>query len=156
MSQPPQTPPPPPPSDGSGDQQWPSADQPSAGQPYPQQQSQSNGVAIAALVCGIIALILSWIPLINLLSVVLGIAAIVTGVMGIRRAADPGVGQKGLAVGGLVTGVIALLLSLLILVGMASILSDPDVRDTFDRLREGEDPQEVIEDLERQIEEEQP
>lgn len=153
MSQPPQTPPPPPPSNDPGGQQWGSG--PAADQPPPQQPPQSNGVAIAALVCGILALVLSWIPVINLLAVVLGIAAIVTGVMGIRRARLPGRGQMGLAVGGLVTGVIALLLSLLILIGLAGLFTEPAFRDTFDRLREGEDPEEVLEDLERRIEEEQ-
>lgn len=155
MSQPPQTPPPPPPSD-SGGQQWPSPDQPSGGEPYPQRQSQPNGMAIAALVCGIVALVLSWIPLINVLAIILAIAAIATGIAGIRRAGQPHVGQKGLAVGGLVAGVVAVLLSLLILIGIASVFTDPAFRDTFERMREGEDPQEVIEDLERQIEEEQP
>lgn len=156
MSQPPQTPPPPPPSNEPGGQQWQSPSQPAGDQPPPpQQQSQSNGVAVAALVCGILALVLSWIPVINVLSVILGVVAIVTGVMGIRRASLPGLGQKGIAVGGLVTGVIAVLLSLLILIGLAGLVTDPEFRDFFEQLEEGEDPQEIIEDLERRIEEEQ-
>lgn len=153
MSQPPQTPPPPPPSNGAGASQWQSWEQPAGG--YPPQQQQPNSLAIAALVCGIVALLLSWIPLINLLAVVLGIAAIVTGVMGVRRANLPGHGQKGLAVGGLVTGGIALLLSVLILIGLVGLFSDPEFREPLDRLLEGENPEDVIEDLERRMEEEQ-
>lgn len=156
MSQPPQTPPPPPPSDDPGGQQWQSGNAPAGGQPPPQQGAQSNGPAIAALVCGILALVLSWIPVINVLSVILGIVAIVTGIMGIRRAGSPGIGQKGLAIGGLVTGVIALLLSLLILIGLAGAFSDPEFRELFDQIEEGEDPQELLDELERRMEEEQP
>lgn len=156
MSQPPQAPPPPPPSSDPGGQQWQSSSQSAGGQPPPpQQRPQSNGVAIAALVCGILALMLSWIPVINVLALILGVVAIVTGVMGIRRAGLPGLGQKGLAVGGLVTGVIAVLLSLLILIGLAGLIADPEFREFFDQLEEGEDPQEIIEDLQRRIEEEQ-
>lgn len=161
MSQPPQAPPPPPP----GDQPPPP---PPDSQPPPPQswddpggglapQQQSNGLAIASLVCGIIALLLSWIPFVNLLAFVLGLVAVGTGIGGIRRARTPGVGQKGLAVGGLVTGIIALLLSLLIIVlfivGFAGAWNDPDMRDAFDRLLEGEeDPEDFLEDLERQLE----
>lgn len=152
MSQPPQAPPPPPP---SGDQPPPaqSWDDPGGGPPS---QQRSNGLAIAALVCGIIALLLSWIPFVNVLALVLGIAAVATGIGGIRRTRTPGVGQKGLAVGGLVTGIIAILLSLLIIVlfivGFAGAWNDPDVRDSLDRLMEGEDPENVFEDLERELE----
>lgn len=155
MSQPPQTPPPPPPDSGAGwqapaGQSW---DQPPAagGQP-----ASSNGFAIAALVCGIIALLLSWIPVINILALVLGIAAVICGVVGMRRAAQPGVGQRGIAVGGLVTGIVAILLSVLIFVGLVAVFSDPEVREPIERIFEGEDPEEVIEELERQMEESRP
>lgn len=154
MSQPPQTPPPPPPSaDGPGDSSWQSWDQP-AGR-HPPQSQQPNGLAIAALICGIVALLLSWIPLVNVLAVVLGIAAIVTGVMGIRRANRPEYGQKGIAVGGLVTGGIAFLLSVVILVGLVGLFADPEFREPLERMLEGDDPEEVIEDLERRIEQQQ-
>ncbi|HVM14516.1 MAG TPA: hypothetical protein VM287_09315, partial [Egibacteraceae bacterium] len=141
------------PSNSSGPSQWSSWDQPAGG--HPPQQQQPNGVAIAALVCGIVALLLSWIPLINLLAVVLGIAAIVTGALGIRRANLPGYGQKGLAVGGLVTGGIAFLLSVVILIGLVGLFADPEFREPLDRLLEGEDPEDVLDDLERRIEEQQ-
>ncbi|HVM00487.1 MAG TPA: DUF4190 domain-containing protein [Egibacteraceae bacterium] len=152
MSQPPQTPPPPP-WDGGGSSPGGQAtwDAPSA----PPPQRGSNGVAIASLVCGIIALLLSWIPLINVLALILAIVAVVTGVMGIRRANQPGVGQKGLAIGGLVTGILGALLSVAILLAVFAAFSDPQFREPFERLMEGEDPERVIEDLERQLEDEQ-
>lgn len=92
------------------------------------QPPRSNGPAIAAIITGIIALLLSWIPAINLLAIVLGIVALVTGFMGLRNAGTPGVGGKGLAVTGLVTGVLALVISVLVYVGLASFFSDPEVQ----------------------------
>lgn len=150
MSQPPQAPPPPPPPGGPDptDPWTGSLQQPG----FQQQPPSSNGLAIAALVCGIFALLLSWIPLINVLALVLGLVAIGCGVAGIRRAGAPGVGQKGLAIGGLVTGILAVLLSLLILVSVATIFSRTEFREPFERILEGEDPQEVLDDLERQLE----
>lgn len=151
MSQPPQAPPPPPPSgDGGHSPNRGTWDQSTGA---PSGQSESNGLAIAALVCGIIGLLLSWIPVANILGLVLGIVAVGTGIGGMRRAGDPRYGQKGLAVGGLVTGSIAILLSLLIFAAMATLLNDPDFRQPLERLMEGEEPEDVLEDLERQLEE---
>lgn len=151
MSQPPQTPPPPPlppPLDGASSS--PGGQPPWEGPTSATPRQQSNGVAIAALVCGILALLLSWIPVVNVLALVLGIVAVISGVVGIRRANRPGVGQKGLAIGGLVTGALGALLSAAILLAFASVVTDPQFREPFERILEGEDPQEVIEDLERE------
>lgn len=152
MSEPPQAPPPPPPPSGDpASSGWNSWDAP-AGAPPPQRQ-QSNGLAIAALVCGIIALLLSWIPFVNVLALLLGVVAVGCGIGGIRKTRTPGVGQKGLAIGGVVTGVLALLVSVMILAAIAGVVSDPEFREPLERLMEGEDPQDVLEDLEQQMEE---
>lgn len=150
MSQPPQAPPPPPPSGDGGQSPERAWDQSGGAAPS---RPETNGLAVAALVCGILALLLSWIPLVNVLGLVLGMVAVGTGIGGMRRARDPRFSQKGLAVGGLVTGTIAILLALLILFGMAVVLNDPEFRQPLDRLMEGENPQDVLEDLERQLEE---
>jgi hypothetical protein len=113
--------------------------QPHTGYQQPS-QPQPNGLAIAALICGIIALLLSWIPVINFLAIILGIAAVVTGIMGLRRAGDPRYGQRGLAVGGLVTGGLALVVAIAMLAFFVSIFGDADVRD------------ELFEEFERELE----
>lgn len=79
-----------------------------------------NGVALAAMIVGIIAcpLLLLFFPL----AFVLGIVAIVLGVMGIRRAAvlqqaslaTPANARKGMAIAGLSLGAVATLLALAI------------------------------------------
>lgn len=164
MSDYPQAPPPPPPGDRSAQSQssqsqgpdtatgweqprdasaW---DQPSGAAP----DGEGNGPAIGALICGIAALVLF---LLFPLAIILGIVAIILGVVGIRRARQPAAGRKGMAVAGLITGGIGLVLALVVLSGFAVMMNNPEVRDSFERLREGEDPDEVLEDLESQIEE---
>lgn len=82
-----------------------------AGQPYPpypyDQQPSSNGKAIASLICGIFAIILS--PSI-IFGIVLGVVAIVLGVMATK------VRKDGKATGGKVCGVIGIVFSVILLV----------------------------------------
>jgi prepilin-type processing-associated H-X9-DG protein len=94
----------------------PRSDQPSATQPAtPPPQAplnynapsyirplQSNGLAIASLVCACLGFIIPVIP---------GILAIIFGIMAIRRTRDPQVGGKGLAIAGLCVGGFSLLMS---------------------------------------------
>ena len=72
---------------------------------YPQQPyapapeaKKTNGIAIASLICGV----LSCIPVINL-------AAIVLGIIGIRKSSKPQGSGKGMAIAGLILGVIGVL-----------------------------------------------
>ena len=71
----------------------------------------SNGLAVAALVVGIISLI--GIFCFGIGGLVLGAVAIVLGVLGLRAAkTQPGEPQKGLAIGGIVMGAIVALAGL--------------------------------------------
>jgi len=129
-----QTPsPPPPPMIGDAANQWeraqtqgehadlsyasPPAHQPLAGPPpmappysYMQQppgRPASQGLAITALVLGVIALITGWIPV---WAILLGVIAVILGSIAIAKRQP-----KGMAIGGIVTGVIGALFSLGIL-----------------------------------------
>ncbi|MCH5279348.1 MAG: DUF4190 domain-containing protein [Christensenellaceae bacterium] len=66
---------------------------------------QSNGMSIAALVCGILGIVGSWIPVVCYFTFVLAILGIVFGVKGMKKAKETGTG-KGLAVAGLVCGIV--------------------------------------------------
>ncbi len=68
----------------------------------------TNGQAVAALVLGIVSLVLFWIPFVGL---VCGILGVVFGWLGMQRA-DRGTTGKGMAVAGLVTGIIGTLIGL--------------------------------------------
>lgn len=111
---PPQTPPQP---SVSGVQQPGSYAQPA--QPYGQPQvpnaqpspyyqpmaPRSSGKAVGALICGILAILFAWLPLIG---VILGVVAIVLAVQSVKQA-----GKDGKATGGKVCGIVGIVLSVL-------------------------------------------
>ena len=79
---------------------------------YPGQQ-RSNGLALASMICGLVSigcLLLFFIVITIPLAVILSIAAIVTGILGLRAAREPGTGGRGQAITGLSTGVATLVL----------------------------------------------
>lgn len=69
--------------------------------------AQSNGVAIAALVCGILSLVC--LPPLGLVAVPLGIA-------GMSKAKKIGGNGRGLAIGGLITGILGILATIVIVI----------------------------------------
>jgi hypothetical protein len=98
---------------------------------------EGNTAAIVALVLGVIGL-LAAVPTVGVLGVILGIVAIVLGVKG-RRDVDRGQTRqhRGLATGGLVAGIIATVLGVLILAaviaGISFLASNSDVQREIDR-----------------------
>jgi prepilin-type processing-associated H-X9-DG protein len=62
----------------------------------------SNGLAVASLVCAILGLCVPVIP---------GVIAIVTGILGLKRANDPRGSGRGLAIAGISIGAVSILLS---------------------------------------------
>lgn len=78
-------------------------------EPVSNQGQQSNGLGIAALVTGIIALLLSLIPVIGFISWILAPAAIILGIVGMRQRDVP----RGMAIAGLATGGVALLICIM-------------------------------------------
>lgn len=88
------------------------------GQPGYGAPSQTNGLAIAALIVGILAL-LSFFTIFG--GILLGLLAIVLGAMGVSKAKQINGSGRGLAIGGIVTGVIAGLLSLLLIGGIFAV-----------------------------------
>jgi hypothetical protein len=98
---------------------------------------EGNTEAIVALILGIVGIIAAFLT-VGVLGVILGIAAIVFGVMG-RRKVDQGrtTQHRGVATGGLVTGIIATLIGLIILallvIGIAFLSSNPDFQQQLER-----------------------
>jgi uncharacterized protein DUF4190 len=71
---------------------------------------QTNGLAIAGMVCGILGLVLFWFPY---LGIVLGILGLVFGVLGRNRAVQLGGVGQGMALAGIVTGGVAVVVGIL-------------------------------------------
>jgi hypothetical protein len=67
-------------------------------------QKKRTGLAIAAMVLGILGFLCAWWPLLSYLAVVLSILAVIFGLIAMRRIAG-----RGMAVSGLVLGGIALI-----------------------------------------------
>jgi hypothetical protein len=107
-----------------------------------------NGLGVAALVVGVLAL-LSSLTLIG--GIVLGIAAIVLGVLGRGRAKRGEADNGGMALAGVVLGVVGLLLSLLFLAIGVAIFSSESGQDLADCLEQAGDDQAAIEDCQRRF-----
>ncbi len=95
----------------------PGNDQPSFGRPYGAgYPTPRNGLGTAALVLGIIAVVLSWTIWFG---VVLGVLAVCFGGAGLGRARRGEATNRGSALAGLILGIVAIsLLALLVIVGI--------------------------------------
>lgn len=108
------------PDSGASGQQAPQAPPPPAGYGYSGGQGghggsgsqPRNGMAIAALILGILALPGAFI--IGFPGIVLGVLAIIFAIVGLRRAGKDRVSNKGMAIGGLVTGIIGLIIGVIV------------------------------------------
>jgi hypothetical protein len=75
----------------------------------------TSGLAITALVLGILALMLSFVPILNLL---VAIAALIFGSVGLIAVKKSGQEGRGMAIAGIVLGSIAIVISIIFFVGM--------------------------------------
>ncbi|MEW1599758.1 DUF4190 domain-containing protein [Streptomyces sp. NPDC093808] len=121
---------------------------------YPQQAGtgeRRNGFGITALVLGIVGALLFWTAIGG---IVLGLLAVVFGVLGFRRGRR-GVATNGtMAVIGAVLGALALVVSsVLLALGVAVINSDEfkDYQDCIDHANSQSDRQECARDFDREV-----
>lgn len=80
--------------------------------------SNTNGIAIAALIVGLISLMMSAIPIINAISIVGGITALILGIVGLRTARSGSAGGHGMALTGVITGSVAFVVSISVIVAL--------------------------------------
>ena len=80
----------------------------------PYGQPRTSGLAITSLVLGIVAIVTSCVGI----GVLLGIAAVILGVIALGQMKEPGVGGRGMAIGGIVTGALAPLLIVPLLISI--------------------------------------
>lgn len=91
------------------------SDQNYQGGPAP---AQSNGLAIASLVLGILSIVFGIIPVIGLISWILAPVGLVLGFMALGKPTG-----RGMAIGGTVTSGIGLLICILWVVGLGAAIS---------------------------------
>ena len=75
-------------------------------------QNNGKGMSIAALVCGILGVVLCWVPIASWVVLVLSILGIVFGANGMKKSKAAGQSQ-GLAIAGLVCGIVGAVFSLI-------------------------------------------
>lgn len=75
--------------------------------------TRSNGLATAGFVLGLLALLGSWIPLLNVVAILLAVVGLVLAGVGLAKSKKANAG-KGLSIAGLVLGVLAILFAILI------------------------------------------
>ena len=67
------------------------------------EEKKKSGLSVAGMVLGIVAICLCWIPILNYVSFILGILAVIFGIIGIVKKQN-----KGMAITGLVLGLISM------------------------------------------------
>jgi Domain of unknown function (DUF4190)/Protein of unknown function (DUF2510) len=111
-------------------------------------EQAGNGLAIAALVTGIVGFVLGWIPILFFIAWALGITAFILGLVARRRAVrKPEVGRKGMATAGVVLGILAFGMGIVGLAVLDDVFSD--TADELDRaadcLDRADTPEEIAE-----------
>jgi hypothetical protein len=99
-----------------------------------------NGLGIAALVLGLLALFSSWTVVGG---IVFGLLAIILGIIGRSRAKRGEANNGGLALAGIILGVLGLLLSIAFIAGIASLLGSDTVQDLQDCIEQAATDAEV-------------
>ncbi|HWV48435.1 MAG TPA: DUF4190 domain-containing protein, partial [Microbacterium sp.] len=77
----------------------------------------NNGVAVAAMVCGIVGVVFGWATFFIVLPVLVSIAAVILGHVALSQLKKtPAVGGRGMAITGLVLGYIPIALTVILLI----------------------------------------
>ena len=90
---------------------------------YPTARPRRNGMGTAALVIGVVALVLVALILFAPLGAFLGLLAMLFGVLGIMRANQGVADNRGQAVAGLVTGGLALVIGIFLAISIGTWFS---------------------------------
>jgi hypothetical protein len=94
----------------------------------------------AAMVCGIVGLLLALSVILSFIGGPLGIVAVVLGIIGVRRVSRGEATNRGMAIAGIVTGAIAIAIAA---AAIALILSNADeIEDLGDCLEDADTEQE--------------
>jgi hypothetical protein len=76
------------------------------------QEGGGNGIAVAAMVCGIVAIATAWIPFVGIVGLIAGVVALALGIPALVRSRATG-RRRGQSIAGIVTGAVGLLLGVL-------------------------------------------
>ena len=102
-------------------------------------KAKTSAAAVFALIFGLSSLIVAALVVLAPIAIVLGLIALILGFVGIRKGKanlddDTIVTGRGVAIGGLVLGLLGLLLSIAVIIGAAAFFTE---RANLDRLERG-------------------
>jgi membrane-bound ClpP family serine protease len=86
--------------------------------------AKTSAAAVFALVFGLAALFCALTAILSPAAVLFGVIGIVLGIVGLKMAKRVGVTGKGVAIGGLVTAVLGLLLGGAVIAGLSALVND--------------------------------
>jgi membrane-bound ClpP family serine protease len=86
-------------------------------------QNPRNGMGVAALVLGVLALVLAILVIFFPLAGLLGLIALILGAIGMSRASRGEATNRGQALAGLITGLIALVIAIALTAGVGSFFT---------------------------------
>lgn len=109
---------------------------------------KKNGLGVASLVLGVLSLV-SWFFLIGGL---FGLIAIVLGIIGRGRAKRGEADNGGVALAGIITGALGLLLTILVIAGVAALFGSGEFSNLTDCLSEAGGDQAAIDACSREFE----
>src|SRR5579863_6740502 len=112
------------------------------GAPAPQ---QGNGLAVAGMICGILSIVLFWVPVFGWILALLGV---IFGAVGISKANKVGKG-KGMAIAGLACGLLSVLISIAMIFLFVSAAKDVD-KELRKQMKENQ--QQIEKDMKEQAE----
>lgn len=92
-------------------------------------RSLPTGLAVASLVLGILGLLTSWLG-----GGVLGLVAVILGIVALGKIKRGEAGGRGMALGGIITGILAMLVTILIVVTVGAFFANN--KDEINNLRD--------------------
>ncbi len=117
---------------------------------YQQPQKRGSGMAITALILGVIALLSCWTIIGGIL---FGLVAIVLGFIASRRAKRGEAGGRGMAITGIVLGLLGLVLSVVIVAVIGAFWNSASFSDYRECLNDAGSDQQAIADCESEFRE---
>ncbi|WP_327356556.1 DUF4190 domain-containing protein [Streptomyces sp. NBC_01304] len=107
--------------------------------PGPYAPQARNGLGIAALVCGIVGLLTGVIPFLFWLGGVLGVVALILGLIGHSNARKGVATNKGMALAGIILGALAIVAAIVWLILIVVVIKDTadEVKKESDKARGG-------------------
>ena len=88
------------------------------------ERPRRNGVGVAALVLGVVSLVLAVLVLFFPIAFLLGLIAIILGIVGMRRASRGEADNRGQAIAGLLTGLLAVVLAVFFTVSIGTFFAE--------------------------------